>query len=222
MGLKDNVVVRLREAIVRGEYRGGERLKEIELCRRFNVSRTPVREALKELEQECLVEITAHQGARVKELTVEDIYNIYDVLIMVEGVASRLACSKITSEQVQRLEEYQFMIERAAATKNYDLVHQLNHQFHRTIAESSGNPYVLQIWNNFRHLSILLGRYTLSPMIPDQLQQTLLQHPEIIEAIKAKNAALAEFVARRHLETGRGLLLQYVQKLREQHRIRGE
>jgi DNA-binding GntR family transcriptional regulator len=210
--LKEIVIRNLRNDIVKGKYRPGEHLGEVSLCRRFNLSRTPIREALRELVKDGLVVIIPNAGARVVKLSKEDVSHIYDMLITIEGAACRLGCPLIKAEQISKLEEYQFLIEGAAGQKNYDLVFNINQQFHRLIVESTRNPYLIQIWQNLFHMVIPFGRFTLSPMVPGQLKATVEEHPEIIEAIKKRNPPAAEFFAKKHMESARKFMFEYLEK----------
>ena len=210
------IVNELRSSIVRGEYKPGERLKENALCTRFKVSRTPIREALKELENMGLVEITPNAGAKVVKLTPEDVSNIYDVLITLDGAVGRLACSKITDAELNTIKGCQFAIQRAILERSYDLVFELNLQFHTLLTESTRNPYLIQIWTNFRHLVNRLSRFLVTPMVPDILKAIQEEHPEIIDAIEKRNPGMAEFMARKHMESGRKLMMGYLEKMQAQ------
>ena len=210
--LKEIIVRELRNAIVTGKYKPGEHLTEISLSKQYHSSRTPIRESLRQLEKEGLIDIVPHAGAKVVKLSKMDVSNIYDMIITIEGAASRFACPLITAEQISRLEEYQFRIERAAEQKNYDLAFEINHQFHRLIANSTRNPYLIQVWQNLHHMVNLFGRFTLSDMVPGQLEATAVEHPPIIDALRKRNPGVAEFVARQHMETGRQFMLEYLQK----------
>ena len=210
--LKETVIRKLRHAIVSGKYKPHEHLKEITLCRQFQLSRTPIREALRQLEKEGLVEIVPYAGARVVKLSKTDVSNIYDMIITVEGAACRLASPLITEVQIVRMEEYQFMLEKAAGEKNYDLAFEINHQFHKLIADCTQNPYLVQTWQDLRSMVNLFGRFTLSEMVPRQLIATMEEHPHIIAAMKKKNPAMAEFAARQHMESGRQSMLEYLAK----------
>ena len=211
MALKETIIRELRNAIVRGEYKTGERLKEPDLCRRYKVSRAPVREALNQLQAEGFVTMTPNRGARVVEFSADDVSNIYDVLISLESAASRLACANITNEQILKLEEYQFMMERAFEGMNGDFFFELNVQFHMFITEITNNPYLIDIRSNFRGFIDRFARF--SPFIPEQLKATLEEHPRIIEGLKSRNPAMAEFAAREHLENAKQLMLNYFMEL---------
>jgi len=211
MTLKEKIVDNLRNLIIEGEYKPGEHLTEARLCERFGVSRTPVREALNQLETEGFVTITPEAGARVIELTIKDISAIYDVLIVLEGLAGRLGASVFDNLKIDKLEEYHLLMERAAVERNADLLYRLNNQFHWLITESSGNTYLIDMRDNFRSLVDRFAR--LNPHVPGQIDTTLREHREIIRALKNRNPALTEFLIKEHLEGAKERLLAYLRQL---------
>ncbi len=213
--LSETVTIELRKAIARGEYRPGQRLTEAALCERFKVSRTPIREALRELEAEGLVTVTSNLGASVVKLTPENMNNIYDMLIVLEGTACSMAATRMSEEDIVRLEDCHFRITQAATEKNYDLVFELNRRFHVIIVESTANPYLIQMRRLMSQLSNRFGRLTLTPMVPGQMVATLEEHPEVIAAIRKRNPGMAEFQGRRHMESAKKFTLKYFQKIGE-------
>lgn len=110
-------MMELRNAIAWREYKPGEHLKEADLSRRFNVSRTPIREALIQLEKEGFIKMTPEVGAKVVQLSQNDISNIYDILIVLEGLSSRLAYTRLKNEQIDKLEELHLMMVKALGEK---------------------------------------------------------------------------------------------------------
>jgi len=210
MSLKETVIRGLRNAIIRAEYKPGERLKEPDLCKRYQVSRVPVREALNQLQAEGFIKISPNRGASVVDFSIDDVSNIYDVLIGLESTACRLACRNITDGQILKLEEYQFMIDRTFESKDWELFIELNMQFHMFITETTNNPYLVDIRKNFRGLIDRFARF--SPFIPEQLKATLEEHPRIIEGLKSKNPAMAEFATREHLTNAKRLMLKYFKR----------
>jgi len=210
MELKEKILRDLRKAIVRREYRPGEHLKEAVLCERFKVSRTPIREALNRLEKEGFIKITPGVGAKVIQLSDKEVLDIYDILITLEGAASRLACTVISNEQIAKLEEYNFLFEKAMDSKNVELLFELNDRFHWVITEATTNSYLIDMRTNFRRLIDPIAR--IFPTIPGQPQASSSQHKQIIGAFKAKNPALAEFLMREHLEAAKKNLAKYLQE----------
>jgi DNA-binding GntR family transcriptional regulator len=207
---KERIIRELRTAIVRGEYKPGEHLIEMALCGRFKVSRTPVREALNQLEKEGLVKITPAVGARVVTLSPDEIMEIYDLLIVLEGASSRLACPHITEEQIDKLEEYNTLFENAMPKRNAALLFQLNVQFHWLITEATRNSVLIDLRMNFRRLVDRISR--IFPDIPGQCEATLSEHRQIIEALRSRNPALAEFIMREHLEGAKRHLYDYLRE----------
>lgn len=208
MNLKDRIIRELRRAISRGEYEPGEHLTEAALCQRFKVSRTPIREALNQLEKEGFVRITPAAGASVVALSPQQISDIYDLLSILEGAACRLACKHITDEEIQKLEEYNFLFEKAVEEGNEDLTFHVNWQFHWLITEATRNAYLVDFRSNLRELVDRIGR--ISPRIPAQVKASLQEHRQLTEALKDRNPALSEFIMREHLDAAKKRLAAHI------------
>lgn len=208
MNLKSKIIRELRDAIVNRDFKPGEHLKENDLCKMFNVSRTPVREALNQLEKEGFIKIIPGVGAKTIKYSLEEILQIYDVLIILEGAASRFACSQISKYQIGKLEEYNFLFERAIDEKNKELIFELNAHFHWLITEATKNPHLISMRANYRRLTDVITR--IFPSIPGQLIATLSAHNKIVDSLKSNNPTLAEFVMREHLEDSKKNLKAYL------------
>jgi DNA-binding GntR family transcriptional regulator len=213
MAFKKVIIRDLRNAIASGTLRPGQRITETALCRQYGISRTPVREILKQLEKEGLVRIVPNAGARVVDLSTEDVSNIYEMQIVLEGASARFACGLVTDQEIRRLQECQFMIENAIAQKNLDLVFELNTRFHMLLCEFTKNPYLIQIRRNFATLMSRFGRF--ATYIPRHLDASLQEHPKIIDALRKRNAALAEFLAREHFEKAKEYMSAYIENLQK-------
>jgi DNA-binding GntR family transcriptional regulator len=214
MSLKEKIIRDLRQAIVNREYGPGAHLTEAALCERFKVSRTPVRESLNQLEKEGFIKIIAGAGAKVVNLSLKETLDIYDILIILEGASSRLACANITGDQLQKLEEYNYLFEKAKDQKNTELLFELNSRFHWLITEATRNAYLIDMRANFRLLVDRIAR--LFPSIPGQCEATLLEHKHVIDALKSKNSPLAEFTMREHLEGAKRKLQEYLREKQEE------
>ena len=209
MNLKEQIATGLRNAILQGEYGPGEHLTEHALCKRFQVSRTPIREALHQLEKEGFVRITPAAGARVVKLSLKETFDIYDLLIILEGAACRLAALQITESQINKLEEYNLLFEKAMVEENVELLFDLNASFHWLITEATKNAYLVDMRMNFRRLVDRIAR--IFPYVPGQCEETLTWHRKIIKALKGRNPALGEFVMREHLEKAKENLFGHLQ-----------
>ncbi|MEW6602846.1 MAG: GntR family transcriptional regulator [Nitrospirota bacterium] len=210
MPLKKNIINELRNAIIRGDYKPGDRLTEAGLCQRFEVSRTPIREALNQLEKEGFIVMIPNVGAKIKKLTPQDLTHIFDILIFLEGAACNLSALKFDDAGIIKLEENIVMMERAINQNNLDLLYELNTQFHWLITERTDNPYLINMRSNLRDLIEYFGR--MNALIPGQLDATLRDHRKIIDAIKLRNPVLAEIVARDHMEFSKKGLLEYLKE----------
>jgi len=210
MSSKKDIVRELRNSIIKGEYKPGKRLTEISLSRRFNVSRTPIREALSWLQKEGFIEIIPAIGARVVKLSLKNVSDVYDILITLEGLASRLAANNLTNEQIDKLEEYHLMMMNALSKKNFDLTSELNIRFHRLIREATNNSYLVDLRINLRYLVDWFN--SVFVFIHTQWEETLKEHRLIIDAFKTRNPALAEFVTREHFEGAKKRFLEYFGK----------
>lgn len=214
MNLKEKTIAELRNSILKGEFGPGEHLTEALLSARFKVSRTPIREALNQLEREGFVKITPAAGARVVKLSLKETLDIYDILIVLEGAASRLACPMIQEEQLNKLEEYQLLFEKALKERNEGLLFDLNIQFHWLITQATKNSYLIDMRTNFRRMVDRIAR--IFPHVPGQCDETILWHRKIIDALQARNPALAEFVMREHLGNAKKNLAEYLQEREKQ------
>ena len=208
MSIKHAIIGELRNAICKGEYQPGQRVTESELARRFGVSRTPIREVLNQLEKEGFIHIVSNVGAEVAKLSLKDIADIHNIMGVLEGLASRLATQELSSENLGKLEEYQFLMIKAAEATNIELVFELNIEFHTLITEASRNDYLINTRNTFRNL--FRGFASTLAFVPRQWQLTIDAHRKIIDAFKARNAPLAEFITREHIETAKILHLEFL------------
>jgi DNA-binding GntR family transcriptional regulator len=214
MNLKENIVTELRNAIVSGEYKSGDHLTETALSLRFGASRTPIREALNRMEKEGFIKITPGKGARVVKLSLKDISDIYDMLIVLEGLACKLACNQLTDEQIGKLEQLYLKTMKASGRKNLDLMSELNIQFHWIITEATSNSYLIDVRFKFRNLIDQFGR--ISYLVPGQIKATLVEHQKIIDAFKRRNPTSAELLTKKHLENGKKRVLKYLSKRQEE------
>ncbi len=208
MNLREDILARLRKAILDGEYPPGEHLVETALSRRFGVSRTPIREALHLLEKEGLVHIVPGAGAKTAKRSTEDILRIYDVLILLEGAACKLACTWITDDQVRGLEEYNDRMGKALDEEDPERIQECNNRFHWLITEATRNSYLIDLRANFRRLVDPVTR--LFPSIPGQVQSSLEEHKDIIFALRRRNPFMAEFIMKEHLENAKKNLKRHL------------
>ena len=197
--LRGKVYDRIREDILNGVYREHEELKEAPLGKMMEVSRTPVREALRQLELEGLVEIIPNKGARVTGITKKDIEDIYQIRYLLEGLSARWATEHVTEELIDKMEETLYLTEFHAKKGNYGQVYELDSQFHELMYEASGSKMLNHILSDF-HMYVTRIRKT-SLATDNRSKNSTEEHRAILEAIKERNAEKAEECAHNHVKS---------------------
>ncbi len=169
--LRDVVFNTLRDAILTGKLLPGERLMENQLADKLGVSRTPVREALRMLELENLVELVPRKGAQVLDMSEKDIVDILEVRSALEGLATSLACKKMKREDLQKLKAMEADFEQAVSERNVERFVEIDEEFHDAIFESTENVKLIQM---FRNLRIQLYRYRMAHAKQDSVMTTIV------------------------------------------------
>ena len=163
--LRDVVFNTLRQAILRGELKPGERLMEIALSQRLGVSRTPVREAIRMLEQEGLVIMIPRKGAQVAEISEKDLKDVLEVRLGLEELAVRIACQRITEEELEELEQAMKEFEEAMKRDDLGALAAADVKVHEVIYGSTHNKRLVQIISNIRE-QIFLAGYIVPVFVP--------------------------------------------------------
>lgn len=187
--LRDVVFNTLRQEILMGKLKPGERLREIQLADKMGVSRTPVREAIRMLELEGLVKMVPRRGAEVANITESDLQDAFEVRNALEKLAIELACERMTSEQIDRLKANAKEFQEAANQNDAEKLARIDEEFHDIIFEATNNQRLIQLLNNLRQQ---FYRYRLECLKDKNSHQSLLeQHMTIIDNIENKNVEAA-------------------------------
>lgn len=205
----------IRTAILSGELAAGERLIETQLADMLNVSRTPVREALCQLQRENLVTADSHHGLRVATLSIADAADLYDCRIALEQLSVAGACDNATSAQLQQLEAIVLQAEstthlRSGELTNYQLLY-ADYQFHRLLAQSSGNPWLVTLLDQVFDKMILVRLRTME-YNPGVLE-IRSEHRRIYQAVSEQNAAQAQQVMKEHLIASKARVIKEIQEI---------
>ena len=197
--LRGRVFRKLREDILSGVYEDQEELREITIGEEMGVNRTPVREALRQLELEGLVTIIPNKGAYVTSIKAKDVADIYHVRSMLEGLCARWATEHITDEQIGRLEEILVLSEFHVQRGNGDTaqVSELDGKFHQVLYEASDSRILEHVLSDF-HKYVQMAR-RLSVKKKERAEKSIAEHRDILEAIRNKDADLAEKLANQHI-----------------------
>ena len=179
--LRESVYNGLRKAILTGEIAPNERLTEVKLGNMLGTSRTPIREALRKLELEGLVQIIPRSGARVAPITEEDLRDVLEVRRSLDALSARLASRRVTTDQRQKLWETQKRFEEAVAARDKAAILRADVCFHDRITEIAGNRKLMQVMHS---LADQTYRYRFEYIKDDNDYQDLLkEHRQIFEAI---------------------------------------
>ena len=196
--LRDVVFNTLRQAILRGELKPGERLMEIQLANKLGVSRTPVREAIRKLELEGLVLMIPRKGAEVADISEKSLKDVLEVREALEELAARLACDKNTKEGINRLKEAAQDFRSALKSNDITQMAEADVRFHDVICNATENQKLGQLLNNLREQ---MYRYRIEYLKDQHVYEKLLsEHEEIIRHIEKGEKDEAARVVSRHIE----------------------
>lgn len=183
--LRDVVFNTLREAILKGELKPGERLMELQLAAKLGVSRTPIREAIRMLEQEGLAVTIPRKGAEVAKMTEKDMQDVLQIREALDELAASIACELISREQLEELKHTMHEFEENTKTGNLKRIAEADVRFHDIIYQATGNPKLIALVNNLREQ---MYRYRVEYLKDEKNYPTLVkEHSEIVEGLMHKN-----------------------------------
>ncbi|MDO9555910.1 MAG: GntR family transcriptional regulator [Atribacterota bacterium] len=188
----------LKTGIVKKYLKPGTKLLEVKIAKQMGVSRTPVREAIRELAAEGFVKMIPNQGVIVSIASIEDTQEVLQIRSVLEGLAARLATKVINGEEIKELEKYIEQMEYYANKDNALAFSKMDVEFHELILNICGNNRLIQIRKN---LSDQAHRYRIRSLsIPGRLKHSLKEHQEILEALKRKDSEQADKLSQKHIE----------------------
>ena len=195
--LRGQVFHAIREDILKGRYKENDELREATLGKELGVSRTPVREALRQLELEGLVKIIPNRGAFVTGITEKDVCDIYMIRSVLEGLCVQMAAEHMTKERIDELEEVLVLAEYYLEKGNMEQLTELDGKFHQILYTASGSRILDHVLSDF-HKYVQLARRN-SVKTESRAQKSLEEHREILEALKENDAEKAERLANTHI-----------------------
>ena len=198
--LRGRVFQKIREDILTGVYKEHDELREVSIGEELGVSRTPVREALRQLELEGLVTIVPNKGAYVTGITPQDVHDIYKIRSLLEGLCARWATEHITGRQIEELEEIILLSEfhlRKKSAEQAEQVSELDGKFHKVLYEASNSRILEHVLSDF-HKYVQMARM-MSVGAKDRAERSIEEHRDLLKAIKDKDPDKAEWLANQHI-----------------------
>lgn len=213
--LRDVVFDTLRQAILTGELKPGERLMEIHLANRLGVSRTPIREAIRKLELEGLVTMIPRRGAEVAQITEKSMNDVLEVRRAMDALCAELACERISPEELESLGKACAHFEETVGARNLNLkeIAQADVEFHDIIVRATGNRRLIQLIQN---LSEQMYRYRLEYIKDESQHGRLMQEHRIIyESIVKKDKETASQAAKLHIDNQEKAIIAQIRREKE-------
>jgi len=203
--LREKILEHIRDAIVAGTLKAGSRVSEPELAERYGISRTPIREAFRQLESEGYLTVIPRRGAIVSEFSPKDIEEFYAIKSIMEGYAARRACENLTDKDLERLQAINDKLAELARSGDIKHFFKVHSDFHELFIKAADNEKLRELIaglvTKFQRL-----RFT-SLSLPGRMAVSVQEHEKIIDAFRGKNADLAEALVRKNAEYGGRVLV---------------
>ena len=195
--LHQEVANQIRGMIRNGILVKGQKIDEKYLCESMGVSRTPVREALRMLSSEGLIDLIPNKGAYISQPPIKEIQDMFEVMSVLEGTCARLATKRMTTKDYSKIEALHKELEKHYSRQDHEAYLQNNNTYHVFIQELSGNKVLNAVINGLRQ-KILLYRHR-QLYQPKRFKQSIQEHRDLLEAFRKRDAAFAERLMKRHL-----------------------
>ena len=211
--LREQIATSLRESIIRRELPPGQKLTEPELAAKLGISRTPIREAFRQLESEGFLAVIPRRGAVVSTITAKQVEDFYEIKSLLEGFAARVVAEKISDSDVERLKRVNSQLAGLAERGQLEAFFAKNNDFHNYFIKLCGNEKLLEIRDGMVQRFKGFRMATLS--LPGRLMESVNQHKSIIRAFEKKDGRLAEAVVVEHALLGGEELVKMIKRMEE-------
>lgn len=195
--LHQEIVSRIRKMIQKGTLVRGQKVNEKDLCDAMGVSRTPVREALRQLTSEGLIQLIPHKGAFVSQPCMEEISDLFEVMSMLEGTCARLAATHMTDKDLRKFEDLHNNLETHYRNRDHEAYLKVNHDVHVFIQELARNRVLNDLINGLRQKVLLYRQRQLYQ--PERFDQSIQEHRNLLGAFRTRDPVSAEASMKHHL-----------------------
>jgi len=189
----------IKEDIINGKYKPNERIVISDVAREFGASDIPVREAMRQLESDGLIQSKPYVGAIVTNFDLADICKIYQIRAVLEGLATRQAVDRIKKNGLKKLDTILSKMTKAVGSGNHVLLSNLNRDFHHVIYAASDNEYLIKVIFDLWDMS--LRARAIFSFMPGRAQEAVDEHTDIVAALKKKDAKAAEKLVIEHMNS---------------------
>jgi DNA-binding GntR family transcriptional regulator len=203
--LREKILEHIRDAIISGTLKAGSRVSEPELAERYGISRTPIREAFRQLESEGYLTVIPRRGAIVSEFNQKDVEDFYAIKSILEGYAARKACEKLTGKELDRLQANNNRLAELAEHNDIKIFFKVHNDFHDMFIKAADNEklreLITSVVTRFQRLRFM------SLSLPGRMKIAVQEHQKIIEAFRRKDPEAAEMLVRKNAEYGGRVLI---------------
>lgn len=213
--LRERIVDFIKDSVVSGRLKPGERVPEQEIAENLGISRTPIREAFRQLESEGFISVTPRKGAVVSPITDKDVREFYAIKSLLEGFAARTACEKLASKDIKKLEGFNAQMDKCAKKNDVKGFFRFDNQFHETFLKACGNDKLCALVHS---LVQQFERFRITALsVPGRMKGSVRQHKDIIEAFRQRDSALVESLVRANAEKSGNILVEELLKEKPKH-----
>ncbi|BDV44839.1 GntR family transcriptional regulator [Geotalea uraniireducens] len=204
--LREKILETIRDAILTGALRPGEKVAEPDLAERFGISRTPIREAFRQLESEGYLTVIPRKGAVVTSFSPKDVEEFYAIKSILEGYAARRACEKLSAKELEKLKGINDRLRQLATEGDIRHFFRIHNDFHDLFIRAADNDKLYEMVGNLVRKFQRLRYASLS--LPGRMAISVEEHDKIIDAFRSRNPDLAETLVRKNAEYGGKVLMQ--------------
>jgi DNA-binding GntR family transcriptional regulator len=204
--LREKILEHIRDAIISGSLKAGSRVSEPELAERYGISRTPIREAFRQLESEGYLTVIPRRGAVVSEFSQKDVEDFYAIKSILEGYAARQACNKLTGKELDKLQANNARLAVLADQNDIKAFFKIHNDFHVMFIKAADNEKLRELINSVETRFQRLRFMSLN--MPGRMKISVQEHGKIIEAFRRRDAEAAEMLVRKNAEYGGRVLLE--------------
>jgi DNA-binding GntR family transcriptional regulator len=204
--LREKILETIRDAISSGALKPGERVAEPDLAERFGISRTPIREAFRQLESEGYLTVIPRKGAVVISFSSKEVDEFYAIKSILEGYAAHRACKNLTEKEIDKLSSINEKLRQLAEEGDIKHFFKIHNDFHELFRKAADNQKLDEMISGLVEKFQRLRYASLSK--PGRMKISVLEHAKIIEAFRTRNAELAEQLVRKNAEYGGRVLME--------------